>query len=200
MFVAGCGADQNPLPRRTVELAETYGNQLAEAVERVLREPMHPITGPLRSAYSEIDLAFGKLPSREEIEDESRSSALAKANRARKMLKTIETEGKLPSTYPYPIEAWRLGDLTWVFLGGEVVADYSLRIKRNLGSSHTWVSSYCNDVCAYIPSLRVLKEGGYEGATSMIYYGQPAPWSEHVEEQIIDALRKTLETASASGG
>jgi hypothetical protein len=71
---------------------------------------------------------------------------------------------------------------------GEVVVDYSLRLKRNLGSSGTWVSSYCNDVMAYIPSLRVLKEGGYEGATAMIYYGQPAPWSTAVEEQIITAV------------
>ena len=80
--------------------------------------------------------------------------------------------------------------MTWVFLGGEVVVDYSLRIKRNLGSSHTWVSAYCNDVMAYIPSLRVLKEGGYEGETAMIYYGQPTKWSEAVEEQIIEALTR----------
>ena len=67
-----------------------------------------------------------------------------------------------------------------------------MRIKRNAGSSHTWVSAYCNDVMAYIPSLRVLKEGGYEGATSMIYYGQPTVWSERVEEDIIAAVNRVL--------
>ena len=67
--------------------------------------------------------------------------------------------------------------MTWIFLGGEVTVDYALRIKRNLGGSRTWVAAYCNDVMAYIPSLRVLKEGGYEGAAAMIYYAQPTVWS-----------------------
>jgi neutral ceramidase len=192
MFVAGCGADQNPLPRRTVELAQAYGDQLADAVGRVLRAPLQTITTPLVSSYDEIDLAFGELPTREKIEEDTRSKDFSIANRARHLLKTLDSEGKLPSSRPYPIEVWRLGDLTWIFLGGEVVVDYSLRIKRNLGGSHTWVSSYCNDVMAYIPSLRVLKEGGYEGATSMVPYGQPTVWGERIEEDIIAAVRRLI--------
>ena len=90
------------------------------------------------------------------------------------------------------MQAWGLDDLSWVFLGGEATVDYALRIKRNAGSSHTWVSAYCNDVMAYIPSLRVLKEGGYEGATSMIYYGQPTVWSERVEEEVIAGVSRVL--------
>ena len=90
------------------------------------------------------------------------------------------------------MQAWGLGDLQWVFLGGEATVDYALRIKRNAGTSHTWVSAYCNDVMAYIPSLRVLKEGGYEGATSMIYYAQPTVWSERVEEDVIAAVARAL--------
>jgi neutral ceramidase len=43
---------------------------------------------------------------------------------------------------------------------------------------------------AYIPSVRVLKEGGYEGGGAMVYYGQPAAWSESVEEEIIAAVRR----------
>jgi hypothetical protein len=38
---------------------------------------------------------------------------------------------------------------------------------------------------AYIPSARVLQEGGYEGATAMIYYGLPTSWSGQVEEHIV---------------
>lgn len=196
MFVAGCGADQNPLPRGTVTHAERYGRQLADAVERVLSGPMRPISGSLRTAYEEIDLAFSEIPGRAHWEAEAQSKNFSQANRARHLLKRLDTEGSLPTSYPYPVEVWQFGDdLTWIFLGGEVVVDYALRIKRNLGSSHTWVSSYCNDVMAYIPSLRVLKEGGYEGATSMIPYGQPAPWSERIEEDIIKAVRRVVAAA-----
>ena len=70
-------------------------------------------------------------------------------------------------------------------LGGEVVVDYSLRLKTELGEGNTWIAGYSNDVMAYIPSERVLKEGGYEGAGAMVYYGLPSPWSEEVEEAII---------------
>jgi hypothetical protein len=52
--------------------------------------------------------------------------------------------------------------------------------------------SYCNDVMAYIPSLRVLKEGGYEGATSMIAYGQPTAWGDRIEEDIIASVRELV--------
>ena len=190
LFVAGCGGDQNPIPRRSLELAETYGKQLGTSVTSVLGTPMQTIDGSMETAYEEIPLEFAGLPTREQLERDTRSDNFYIASRAKHLLTRIERRGHLEPVYPYPVQAWRLDGLTWVFLGGEVVVDYSLRIKRNLGSAHTWVSAYCNDVMAYIPSKRVLKEGGYEGATAMIYYGQPSPWSEEVEESIVEAVRR----------
>ena len=86
---------------------------------------------------------------------------------------------------------WRLGDeLTFVSLGGEVVVDYALRLKRELGQA-TWVAGYSHDVMAYIPSLRVWNEGGYEGGGAMLYYGLPSRWDSTVEQQVItEALRQ----------
>jgi hypothetical protein len=192
MFVAGCGGDQNPIPRRDLKLAQTYGQQLAAAVGRVVAGSMRPIQGPLRSAYREIDLAFSALPTRQQLESDAKSDTFAIASRARHLLRMFDDRGKLPADYPYPVQAWGLDDLSWVFLGGEATVEYALRIKENVGSSRTWVSAYCNDVMAYIPSLRVLKEGGYEGATSMVYYGQPTRWSERVEEDVITAVTGVL--------
>jgi len=45
---------------------------------------------------------------------------------------------------------------------------------------------------AYIPSERVLKEGRYEGDTSMVPYGQPGPWSPGLEDRIISKTRELL--------
>jgi hypothetical protein len=193
LFVAGCGADQNPIPRRSLELAERYGRQLAGDVETVLAGPMQAIDPGIATAYEEIPLAFANLPTRDQLEKDTRATDFYIASRAKHLLDVIGSRGRLDPTYPYPIEVWKLDGLTWIFLGGEVVVDYSLRIKRNLGSSHTWVSAYCNDVMAYIPSKRVLKEGGYEGATAMIYYGQPSPWAEPVEEAIIEAVVRLID-------
>ena len=151
MFVAGCGADQNPLPRRTVELAEKYGGEMAVAVDEVLASPMRVVEGPLASAYEEVALPFATVPSREDLDAQVKAKDPVVVRRAERLLASLRKKGELDPSYPYPVQAWRLGDLTWIFLGGEVVVDYSLRLKRNVGSSRTWVSAYCNDVMAYDP-------------------------------------------------
>ncbi len=196
MFVAGCGGDQNPIPRRSVELAELYGKMLSDSCDAVLAGQLRSINGALDSKYGEIALAFAPLPSREAIERDTKSPNFFTASRARLLLETINRRGSLEKTYPYPVQVWKLGDLTWIFLGGEVVVDYSLRIKRNRGSSYTWVSAYCNDVMAYIPSKRVLDEGGYEGGGAMLYYGLPASWSPDVEEAIIAAVARRVQAVT----
>src|SRR5262249_38432177 len=164
LFWAGCGGDQNPLPRRSVALAQQYGEKLAGAVEDVLQAPMKPVGGRLAAAYSEIALPCADLPSREKLVKDSTAPERFVARRAKLLLEEIAKNGKLAGTYPYPVQAWQLGtELTLLALGGEVVVDYSLRLKKELGPENTWVAGYANDVMAYIPSVRVLKEGGYEG-------------------------------------
>jgi hypothetical protein len=115
---------------------------------------------------------------------------------AQYMLDRMAKEGKLPDRYAYPLQVWKFGQaLKLIAMGGEVVVDYSLRLKREYGWNDTWVAGYSNDVFAYIPSLRVLHEGGYEGGGAMIPYGQPGPFGAAVEEIIIekvaDLMRKT---------
>jgi neutral ceramidase len=189
LFWAGCGGDQNPLPRRTVALAEEYGNRLANAVEGTLKKPLTPVAGHLGLAYAEIDLPYADLPSREQLVRESLGTNRMVAAKAKLLLKDIEQKGSLAGNYPFPVQVWQLGpNLTWVTLGGEVVVDYSLRLKKELTPGKTWVAGYSNDVMAYIPSLRVLKEGGYEGGGAMLYYGLPTVWSPRVEETIVSAV------------
>jgi hypothetical protein len=64
--------------------------------------------------------------------------------------------------------------------------DYSLRLKKELSGPALWVAGYCNDVMAYIPSARLLREGGYEPHTSMHFSEiHPGPWAPTLEERII---------------
>ena len=104
----------------------------------------------------------------------------------------LKTKGNLPKTYPYPIQCWRVGDLLWLSMGGEVVVDYSIQFKKQFGP-RTWITSYANDVMAYIPTFRVLQEGGYEGQSSMAVYGLPADrWKENIEELVTDGIRQLV--------
>jgi hypothetical protein len=200
LFWAGCGGDQNPLPRRTVVLAQEYGRQLAEGVLAVLKTPMNPVTGRLAVTYTEIPLPFGELPTREQVVKDSMSDNRFVAARAKHLLKEIEHNGSLRGTYPYPIQVWQLGRaLTFIALGGEAVVDYALRLKKETGPQTTWVAAYTNDVMAYIPSLRVLKEGGYEGGGAMVYYGLPAAWGPRVEELIVAAVHEQVNKVRSAG-
>ena len=87
-----------------------------------------------------------------------------------------------------------------MLLGGEVVVDYALRIKTELLDTRVWVAGYANDVMAYIPSRRVLLEGGYEGKTAMVYYGLPTAWAEDVEQRIVTAVKRSVFNAALSRG
>jgi hypothetical protein len=199
LFFAGCGGDQNPLPRRSEALAESYGRELAGGVADVLKAPMTAITGRLGLSYSEVDLPFAELPSRENLLQDAIGTHRATANRAKKLLADLDQGIRLRSSYPYPVQVWQFGpDLSLVTLGGEVVVDYSVRLKRELGRDSTWVSGYANDVMAYIPSARVLKEGGYEGGGSMPIYGLPAVWGPKVEEIIVATVHKQVQAVRAA--
>jgi neutral ceramidase len=139
LFFAGCGADQNPLPRRKVELAQKYGKQLAYAVDQVVTAPIANVRPSLKTAYATVDVPFGELPTREKIVQDTMSKDRYIASRAKSLLKDFEKTGSLRQYYPYPVQAWQLGsDVTWIALGGEVVVDYSLRLKKELGK--VWVT------------------------------------------------------------
>ncbi len=192
MFWAGCGADQNPLPRKTVELAQQYGSELAQGVIDVLSGVLQPIEPVLTTQYQEIPLPFANLPSEEQLNNDSQADNIYTASRARYLLAEIAAGKPLEPAYPYPIACWSLGkSLDWFVLGGEVVVDYSLAIKAEQPATRsTWVMAYANDVMAYIPSRRVLTEGGYEGGGAMVYYGLPTIWAPEIEALILQEVRR----------
>lgn len=195
LFVTGAGADANPLPRRTEALARGYGEILAEAVGLVLAGKMQPVAGPLRAAFQTVDLAFAEVPTRAELEERARSTDAALRRHAEYLL----SKGTLWDRYPYPVQVWQFGSaLKMVILGGELVVDYALRLKGMYGFDKTWVAGYSNDVFAYIPSVRVLKEGGYEGGGAMIPYGQPGKFHPAVEETIIDSVERLVAQTTAA--
>lgn len=199
LFWTGCGADANPLPRRTVELCQKYGRELADAVTTVVKEKMTPVQGEFAARYAEIALPFDTLPDKAKLSADLLSKQFAVRMRAARFLKDLEAGKKIDDHYRhYPVQVWRLGnDLLWVSLGGEVVVDYALRLKKELAGRPVWVTGYANDVMAYIPSVRVLKEGGYEADSSMIYYGLPTKWAPPLEEKIVGKVHEFLKEVAA---
>lgn len=195
MFHAGCGADQNPLPRRSIALCGKYGFTLADAVQEVLKKPMRPVAPQLGTALELVELDFEKTFTREDLEAGLKGNIYYK-RRAERLLKQLDEGKSFAPSYPYPVQVWRLGgEQLWITMGGEVVVDYALRFKAKYGPQ-TWVTGYSNDVMSYIPSHRVWEEGGYESAAFYVY-GQPADrWASDIEERIaasVDGLVEKLD-------
>ncbi len=191
-FILGCAGDQNPEPRGTVELATKHGNNLADQVVTLVHsKELKPIKNELHSYFSTIPLKFKKVPAADYQKDLQSSDKFIQ-RRAKLMLEAYN-KGWNTEIYSYPIQGIRLGnEFRMIALGGEVVVDYSLRTKKEFPGKNIFVAGYSNEVMCYIPSERVLKEGGYEADSSMIYYGMPGPFENGMEEKIMAAIYETL--------
>jgi hypothetical protein len=194
MFFQGAGADQNPLPRRTVALAQQYGKELAAAVERVLNEDMNKLEPIISTAYSEISLLFADPPSKEALQKIESETEGYQKSWASNQLATLQKKGSLIKSYPYPIQIWKLGNQGIMAMGGEVVIEYSIQLKKLFGPE-IFVMGYVNDDMAYIPSETILSEGGYEGESSQMVYGLPSKWAPGIQERIMNEFKK-LATAA----
>lgn len=190
MFFQGAGGDQNPLPRREAVLAEQYGRELAAAVDRVLKSDMKSLESKLAVSYSEIPIGMQDgPPCAEDLEaitaDDSSYPDYLK-HRAQVILDKINSGEGLVKDYPYPVQAWSIGDQAVFALGGELLVGYAIELKRIFGDD-IFVFGYSNDVMGYIPTVTVLREGGYEGNRSPYFTN---PWEANIEYLIISETSK----------
>jgi hypothetical protein len=193
MFVNTCGGDQNPLPRRSVELCQGYGRQLATAVEEVLAQPLQPVSTGVRTAFEYVDLPYLEVVTREQLTALLSDDNAIRARWAARLLKQLDDGGTFEAAYPYPVHAWQLGkEMLVIGMGAETVVDYALRFKQEFGPG-TWVCGYADDMISYIPSRRVWEEGGYEGGWSLYEYGRPAlRWAGDIEDRIAAAVHRVV--------
>ena len=195
LFMAGVGGDANPYPRGKLEYAQANGKKLADEVQRVLKTKLVPVRGPLRIAFDHLDVPFEKAPPRDELERLAEKGPGSQRGVFRAQLELLK-KGEKPAThYRAPFTVWQFGDdLTLVGLPGEVVVDFVSFTERDLGPLKLWVAAYCNDVFGYIPSARVLEEGGYECRGT--YYGAKGIFSAEAERVV---MKKIVELAKEAG-
>jgi neutral ceramidase len=189
----GAGADANPNPRGGgIQDVERHAREVASEVERLLGTPLTRITAPPTGRLQALQIAFSRIPSRSEWEAQAAGKD-AIAHHARAVLARLDKGTAIPTTAPYRVQTWTFGrELAMVFLAGEVVSDYSLRLKRELDGTRLWVTAYANDVPFYVASRRMIPEGGYEVDRSMTYYGQPSALAADTEDRIIGTVREML--------
>ena len=203
MIGIGCAGDSNPKPisigsnsgsimQEGVRASKKYGSLVADEVDSLVNTQLRPlILGPV-VRIKKISLPFDHVPTVQELNEQAKDITV-KGYYARLALDRIARGEKIAESIVYPVQTWSFGkQLNMIFLGGEVVADYSIRLKNELGSASTWVVAYSNDVPCYIGSKRVIRAGNYEGETSMYYYNKPSRLKESVEDQIIETVHQLL--------
>ena len=195
-FLTGCGGDQNPYPRGELELARHHGRTLGIAVEAALgSKPQLDVVGRTRGALETTTLEFAPPPPKEKLELLAKTPG-QEGKHAQRLLDQLAKDGKIDTKYDVPVQALQLSDaLTIVALPGESVIDYALRTKREYAApgKHVWVAAYSNDVFGYIPSRRVLEEGGYEAGGAMLYGRFPGPFAVDVEERLMRAVKSVVD-------
>jgi len=195
LFIQGCGADANPAPRGTLELAEQHGRELADAVDSAVADGTE-VTGQLRAAFTTVSLAYAPAPDADGWRRKLTDPNVYVQRHAQMMLDVIAREGHTVMAEAAPVHVLRVGPLPLVALSGEVVVDYALAIKKKYGDG-TWVAACTDSVFGYVPSVRVLREGGYEGGDAMLYFGRPGPFADTVESTVLSGVDALM--ASTAG-
>jgi len=191
----GCGADSNPSSGVTgskVEICHAQGAEIATEVDRLLKAGLTPLTSLPDAQITHLDLPLDTPRTRQEWEERAtRQDAVG--HHARVNVARLDKGEPLPTSLRYPVQTWSFGhELAMIFLPGETVVDYSLSLKRELDKRRLWVNGYANEGRCYIPSERILKEGGYEGGDAMIYYDRPQRFAPGLEAKILGAVHGQL--------
>lgn len=198
LFLQGCGADANPDPRATKDQAEVVqrqGRTLGAEVCRVLEESkLQPVRGPLRVRFDRIDLPMKPVPDAEKLAQLT-TGPFWESHNAKRILAAQQRGETIPTHYRAPLALWQFGkDLTLVAISGEVVSDYVPLVSDMLGSERLWVAGYCNQVFGYLPSARVVREGGYE--TLGLVSAHIGWFSSDAQDVLLEGIRKMYQDAT----
>jgi len=193
MISIGAGADANPQPRGKMEDVKMHAKEISDNVEKLLTSAqLQPLTTPPVGRMKWVKLPFSKIPTVPELIKQTEDKTV-KGYYARLALDRIARGHAIPTELDYPVQTWAFGnEFVMVNLAGEVVVDYSVRLKEEIGAERVWLNAYANDVPCYIASRRVIREGGYEADVSMYYYDKPSPFVEEVEDIIVKAVHDIL--------
>lgn len=195
----GAGSDQNPVSGVTgdkIQVAEAQGMEIATEVQRLLKGNLRRITGRPQSVRRQISLPLNRTPTREELVEQTGKGRPTDRYNAQTQLARLDRGEKLLTRIDYVIQTWTFGEsLCTTFLAGEVCVDYAHRLKRELDRERFWLHGYSNDFCCYIPSERLVKEGGYGGGAEVPYFALPATLQGGLEQKIVDEVRRQVPEA-----
>jgi hypothetical protein len=196
LFLQGCCGDINPVVqgegrslRGPDEIVVREGRRLAEAVRALLAGPGEALAPvPLRVDHLEIDLPFAGIP--DDATLRGGMDAPGVAGEWRRVL--LEHPEWREPTISLHLQRVDIADgLSLLAMNGEVVVSYGLH-ARTVSNGAVLPMGYSNGMTGYVPTAKVIAEGGYEGGDSIPYFFLPAPFDPAVEPLLTEAIDRLL--------
>jgi dienelactone hydrolase len=201
LFVMGCGGDAKVVfPNEATgkiefaadpQLSQRAGETLAADVLAYLsRDELSALDAELETRLISGNLSLQEPRSRAQIEELAFDGNARNSSTwwARQSLACPDSR----RSFGYEVQAWRLGALTVVALAGEVCADWGPMVRALPKTRHAMTIGYANEVAGYIPTARIIREGGYEGDTSHMAYFLPAPFQPQMEIELTALVERAL--------
>jgi hypothetical protein len=203
VFVQGCGGDakivhKDPETGKLVfsnapERAKAAGEKLAKVVLKYLESSrLVPLKGQLVCSLKTGEISYGKRWSREEIERQ----AYPVGQRRTWQTWAARQSLALPDynqSFRYDVQVWKLGNQLTVFgMEGEICSPWGPMLREMAPTEYAMVIGYANSTSSYIPDKQIVQEGGYEGLTSQHAYFLPAPFTENIENEIKQIVRRAI--------
>lgn len=188
----GCAADVGPQPSGNLDIAREHGLAIAREVQNVVQhQKLKRLNGRLTVSTKRLSLPLEKPEPKSHWEAQAKTRGFPK-ELAIKLLNDLQVNGQIADSVEYPITTWKFADqLAIVLMPGEVVVDYAVRLKKELDWERLWITGWANRMPGYIPSRKVLMQGGYEADFSQVYYGHPSRYRPEIEDRIVNGIRQS---------
>ncbi len=208
LFLQGVGGDAKPSVigkgvirwrPGTWELMDQAGDMVAQEVIGALKKGLTQVEPDLRTGAVEMVWPIDPAPPRSTFEDIVAKTKPEDRKRdvrcmwAARQIELLERYGKLPESITLTTHGVQLGKgLRILGIEGEAVGDWGFIIEKFYGRGVTFPLGYTDGTGLYLPTSRMLPEGGYEVVSSW-EYGLPAPLAKGMEDVVAKALAQLRE-------
>ncbi len=184
----------------TWEDVAAAGKMIASEIQAACSAGLRKVKPRLETALVETYLPLATVPARDELmaileSPESKAEGAPIHLRVRRMwaeeqLALLDRGYGLRTEVPVLVQGIQLGHgLRIIGVEGELVAELGLLIRDFYENGITFVLGYSNGAQMYIPTSKMIAQGGYE-VESYWEYRQPAPLAPGLESAIQEALLK----------
>jgi len=166
-----------------------YGNEVAKAVERILKGKLRRIKPRFAAARATFKLRYSRTKPEVPPEFEREYRKLVRWR--------LHNESKSAVAMEWTV--WRLAtNCVLMAIPGEVCHMIGKRARKTSGAEFAFFAGYANGTPCYIPTDRILDEGGYEADRSMVVYGHPYLLDKGIDKAIDNNLQRALADVNVS--